>query len=95
MDVQGLQKEHAGSTVPTQSMRAQGITPIELKDYKKNFIRSVIETNFSAKALHSVIRGETSSRCESPNRAVNKGLAKIKSLFSLTLEVAESLQPQE
>lgn len=73
-----------------------GIIPIsmELKDHKKNFIHSVVETKFSTKALHFVIRGETSSRYESTNRAMNKGLVK-KITFSLALEDTESLQPQE
>lgn len=67
----------------SHTMRAQGISRLILADHKKAFLRSVIEMKLSPTALDYVARGETSSRCESTNRAINKSLPK-NALFSRT-----------
>ena len=67
----------------SHTMKAQGISRLDLTDQRKATIRAVIEMKLSKTAFSYVARGETSSRCESTNRAINKSLPKNR-MFSRT-----------
>ena len=57
-------------------LKAQGIVRLDLSQSNQKMLRSVINMKLSKEGLGYVGRGETSSRCESSNRAINKSYAK-------------------
>ena len=57
-------------------MKASGITSLQLSTNNTAFLQSVIEMKLSVTALDYVGRGETTSKCEAANRAINKSLPK-------------------
>ena len=67
----------------SHTMRACGITRLQLTEKNSIFLQSVIEMKLSPSALNYVARGETTSKCEATNRAINKSLPKNR-LFSRT-----------
>ena len=60
----------------SHTLRAQGISRLNLTEKSEKFLKSVIGMKLSKESLGFVARGETSSRCESSNRALNKSYAK-------------------
>ena len=60
----------------SHTLRAQGIIYLNLTEANQKFLKSVIGMKLSKESLGFVARGETSSRCESSNRAINKSYPK-------------------
>ena len=60
----------------SHTLRAQGIICLNLTEANQKFLRSVIGMKLSKESLGFVARGETSSRCEPSNRAINKSYPK-------------------
>ena len=65
----------------SHTLKAQGLSSLCLNDTDRSFLISVINMKLSTQALEYVARGETSSKCEATNRAINKSLPKNKSFF--------------
>ena len=57
-------------------LKAAGVFRLELSSKNKKMMREVISMKLSKEGLGFMARGETSSKCESSNRAINKSYAK-------------------
>ena len=60
----------------SHTLRAQGVSSLCLTEDDQCFLSSVIRMKLSPLALDYVSRGETSSKCEATNRAINRSLPK-------------------
>ena len=65
------------------SLKAQRVSHLTLNSIDYKFLLSVISLKISAEGIDFFFRGETSSRCESINRAISKSCPKNR-LFSRT-----------
>ena len=67
----------------SSSLRGQGISKLQLTGGDYEFLKSVIQMKLGEEALDFFTRRETTSRCESINRAISKSCPKNR-LFSRT-----------
>ena len=62
-------------------LKAQGVCSLDLSSQNQKFLLSVIGMKLSKESLGYFARGETSSKCEVSNRAMNKSLPKNRNFW--------------